>query len=64
MQVENMLESVALTADDLSRNKIGALIVFERETGLDDYIETGVRIDGLISTALFEKYLYSEYSAP
>ena len=46
MQVENMLEAVATTADDLSRNKIGALMVFERETGLDDYIETGIPIDG------------------
>ena len=54
MQVENMLEAVATTADDLSRNKIGALMVCERETGLDDYIETGIPIDGLISTALFE----------
>ena len=45
MQVENMLEAVATTADDLSRNKIGALMVFERETGLDDYIETGIPID-------------------
>ena len=54
IQVENMLEAVATTADDLSRNKIGALMVFERETGLDDYIETGIPIDGLISTALFE----------
>ena len=53
-EIENMLEAVATTADDLSRNKIGALIVFERETGLDDYIETGIQIDGLISTALFE----------
>ena len=48
------MEAVATTADDLSRNKIGALMVFERETGLDDYIETGIPIDGLISTALFE----------
>lgn len=54
LQVENMLEAVATTADDLSRNKVGALMVFERETGLDDYIETGIPIDGLISTALFE----------
>ncbi len=54
IQVETMLEVVATTADDLSRRKIGALIVFERETGLGDYIETGIPIDGLISTALFE----------
>jgi diadenylate cyclase len=53
-QVENMLEAVAATADNLSRHKIGALIVFERETGLGDYIETGIQIDGLISSELFE----------
>lgn len=53
-QVENMLEAVANTADSLSRHKIGALIVFERETGLGDYIETGIQIDGLISSELFE----------
>ena len=49
-----MLEALAATADNLSRHKIGALIVFERETGLGDYIETGIQIDGLISSELFE----------
>lgn len=53
LQVENMLEAIANAADDLSRHKIGALIVLERETGLSDYIETGIPIDGLISAELF-----------
>jgi diadenylate cyclase len=53
-QVENMLDAVAATAESLSRHRIGALIVFERETGLGDYIETGIQIDGLISAELFE----------
>lgn len=53
LQVENMLEAIANAADDLSRHKIGALIVLERETGLSDYIETGIQIDGLISAELF-----------
>jgi diadenylate cyclase len=38
----------------LSRHRIGALIVLERETGLSDYIETGIQIDALISAELFE----------
>ena len=54
LQVENMLEAVATAADDMSRHKIGALIVFERETGLTDYIETGIQVDGIITTQLFE----------
>src|SRR5690606_38954408 len=36
----------------LSRKKIGALIVFERETGLNDYIESGIPIQGMISSEL------------
>jgi diadenylate cyclase len=36
----------------LSSRKIGAIIVLARETGLDDYIETGVRLKSLISAEL------------
>jgi diadenylate cyclase len=36
----------------LSRRKIGALIVFERETGLNDYIESGISIESHISSEL------------
>jgi diadenylate cyclase len=33
----------------LSKNKIGGLIVLERETGLEDHIDTGVKVDGLVT---------------
>lgn len=36
----------------MSKNKIGALIVIEREAGITDYIETGVRLDSVISGEL------------
>lgn len=36
----------------LSRNKIGALILVEHETGLNDFIETGIRVDAEITSAL------------
>ncbi|MVO99967.1 MULTISPECIES: diadenylate cyclase CdaA [Paenibacillus] len=36
----------------LSRRKIGALIVFEKETGLTDYIESGIAVNGRISSEL------------
>jgi len=36
----------------LSKRKIGALIVFERETGLMDYIESGIKLDASISAEL------------
>lgn len=36
----------------LAKRKIGALIVFERETGLNDYIESGIQIGSQISFEL------------
>ncbi|WP_036728908.1 MULTISPECIES: diadenylate cyclase CdaA [Peptoniphilus] len=36
----------------LSRQKIGALIVIERKTGLNEIVETGTSIDGYVSSGL------------
>ncbi|MGI6587332.1 MAG: diadenylate cyclase CdaA [Peptococcia bacterium] len=44
--VEQLVRSVKI----LSENNIGALIMLEREIGVNDYIETGTKIDGIVST--------------
>ena len=36
----------------LTKNKMGALIIIERETGIKDFIETGVKIDALVTSEL------------
>jgi diadenylate cyclase len=36
----------------LSKRKIGALVVFERHTGLNDYVESGILISSLITSEL------------
>lgn len=36
----------------LAKTRIGALMVIERNTGLNEYMETGTRIEGVISTEL------------
>jgi len=46
---ENLLDELGRAVLVLAKNKIGALIVLERETGLSDYIETGIKIDGIVS---------------
>ena len=33
----------------MAKRRIGALIVFEKETGLQDYIETGISMNSAIS---------------
>lgn len=46
--VDELVEAVA----SLSRQKIGALIVLERETGLSEVASTGTKINGLVSSDL------------
>ncbi len=43
---------IARAAQLLSERKHGALIVLERETGLQEYVDTGVPIDGEVSAEL------------
>ena len=46
--VDELVEAVA----SLSRQKIGALIVLERDTGLSEVANTGTKIDGLVTSDL------------
>ncbi len=47
-----MLEEVVRAAQTLSKRRIGALIVLERETVLDDQIEAGTQLDAAVSKDL------------
>jgi len=49
---ERTIQDITEACVDLSRRKCGALIVIERETGLQQYIDTGVAINGDLSTEL------------
>ena len=49
---EHIITEIIQCLTDLSRRRVGALIVFERKTGLKDVIETGISIDAEISAAL------------
>jgi uncharacterized protein (TIGR00159 family) len=43
-----IIEEIVRACMTLVEKRVGALIVFERKTGLNDYIEKGVLIDGCI----------------
>lgn len=51
---ERIISEIIQCLSNLSRRRVGALIVFERKTGLKDVIETGISIDAEISSALLE----------
>ncbi len=48
------VDSVVEVAEHLAKKKIGALIVLERETGVNEVIETGTKIGGALSSGLLE----------
>lgn len=51
-EATEMINEIAEAVANLSRNKVGALIVIEREIGLNDIIETGTKIDSMVVSQL------------
>ncbi|RLC88730.1 MAG: TIGR00159 family protein [Chloroflexi bacterium] len=49
---EKMLAAVLTATHQMAAHKVGALIVFERETGLQDYVDTGVPVDARVTVEL------------
>lgn len=58
-EVEDVLQAVQLSVANLSRRRVGALMVFQIQTDLGETVESGIRVDGLVSSGLliniFEK---------
>lgn len=48
-----MITAVVEACRRLSQRRHGALIVFELDTGLQEYVDTGVKLDAMPSTELF-----------
>ena len=52
VEVPKLVDSVSKAVQYMAKRRIGALIVFEKETGLQDYIETGIPMHSEISQEL------------
>ena len=48
------MEQIAIAVTDLAHQRHGAIIVLERGTGLEDYIDTGTRLDAALHAKLIE----------
>ena len=55
---DGLVDTVTMSAMELAKQRHGALIVFERETGLQSYIETGIAVDATPSAELLEGIFY------
>ncbi len=55
---EGVVDCIADSAVMLSDKRHGAIIVVGRETGLEDYIDTGIKVDAVCSTKLLLSIFY------
>lgn len=53
-EVDKITSQIVDACANLSSENTGALIVIEQETGLNDYIETGVKLEAVLTTQLLE----------
>ncbi|MBE7064762.1 MAG: TIGR00159 family protein [Ruminococcaceae bacterium] len=52
---EKIIEEIVVAVEDLAENRVGALIVFERQTNLGDVISSGTMIDACVTSALIRQ---------
>ena len=55
---DELIATTSATTMELAGQRHGALIVIERETGLQEYIETGVAVDAALSPQLLQGIFY------
>ena len=59
-----VIEEVVKAAQALAQKRIGALVVFEREAGLDEFIEHGTKLDAEVSKELLYSIFVPSYENP
>ena len=57
-ELERMISELASACRRLSERRHGALIILERETGLQDHIDTGVPIDSVVADELLQTIFF------
>ena len=57
-EMDAVISQTVAACEVLSRERVGALIVFARESRLDDYFKTGTRIDGQVSEQLIRNIFF------
>ncbi len=56
--IQTVIAETVQACQRMAERRHGALIILERETGLQDYIETGVRLNAVISAELLQTIFF------
>ena len=61
-EMETVIEQTVMAAEIMSQQRVGALIVFERDTQLDEYMKAGTPIDAQVSEQLIRNIFFPKAS--
>ena len=61
-EMDTVISQTVMACEIMSREKVGALIVFAREARLDEYMRTGTRIEGQVSEQLIRNIFFPKAS--
>ncbi len=61
-EMDTVIAQTVMACEVMSREKVGALIVFAREARLDEYFKTGTQIDGQVSEQLIRNIFFPKAS--
>ena len=57
-EIENVITQTVMACEVMSRERVGALIVFARGARLDDFCKTGTAVDGQVSEQLIRNIFF------
>ena len=57
-EMDNVISQTVAACEVMSRERVGALIVFARDARLDEYFKTGSQIDGVVSEQLIRNIFF------
>lgn len=57
-EMDTVISQVVMACETMSKEKVGALIVFSREQHLDEYFKTGTLIDGQVTEQLLRNIFF------
>lgn len=49
---QTIIKEISDAVGVLARNRVGALIIISRETGIEEYLESGIKLDALVTAGL------------
>jgi diadenylate cyclase len=58
LEMEGVIRQTVMACEQMSREKIGALIVFARDNPLDEYMKTGTAIDAQVTEQLLRNIFF------